>query len=224
MFRPLLGTWQHRCAAGAQEQAWIPPDGCQDLVGIALPGGPVQWHVYALSSQAETIALPAGARLRGFRLAPGTQVNTEALLQRTHTLDLDDAPRATALLADTCTLDARVEESLQALVHAPSVTQAARSLCVSPRTLERLLHQHTAHPPAFWRSLARVRQTAHCLAAQPHWPLAEVAALHHWADQPHMNLAFRHWLGCTPRQLQRDPQRLGLLLQSGYGDQGLFTP
>jgi len=39
-----------------------------------------------------------------------------------------------------------------------------------------------------------------------------------------MNLAFRHWLGCTPQQLQRDPQRLGLLLQSGYGDQGLFTP
>lgn len=69
-----------------------------------------------------------------------------------------------------------------------------------------------------------MRQTAHCLAAQLHWPLAEVAALHHWADQPHMNLAFRHWLGCTPRQLQHDPQRLGLLLQSGYGDLGPFTP
>jgi transcriptional regulator GlxA family with amidase domain len=95
---------------------------------------------------------------------------------------------------------------------------------VSPRTLERLLHRHTAHTPAFWRSLARVRQTARCLAGQPHWSLAEVAALHHWADQSHMNLAFRHWLGCTPRQLQRDPQRLGLLLQSGYGDQGLITP
>lgn len=203
-----------------QEQAWIPPDGCQDLVGIALPGGPVQWHVYALSPQAETIALPAGARLCGFRLAPGTQVDTEALLQRTHALDLelDDGQQAMALLADTCTLDARVEESLQALAHAPSVTQAARSLGVSPRTLERLLHRHTAHPPAFWRSLARVRQTAHCLAAQLHWPLAEVA------DQPHMNLAFRHWLGCTPRQLQHDPQRLGLLLQSGYGDLGPFTP
>ena len=111
-----------------QEQAWIPPDGCQDLVGIALPGGPVQWHVYALSPQAETIALPAGARLCGFRLAPGTQVDTKALLQRTHALDLDDGQQAMALLADTCTLDARVEESLQALVHAPSVTQAARNL------------------------------------------------------------------------------------------------
>ena len=195
-------------------------------MGIALPGGPVQWHVYALSPQAETIALPAGARLCGFRLAPGTQVDTEALLQRTHALDLelDDGQQAMALLADTCTLDARVEESLQALAHAPSVTQAARSLGVSPRTLERLLHRHTAHPPAFWRSLARVCQTAHCLAAQLHWPLAEVAALHHWADQPHMNLAFRHWLGCTPRQLQHDPQRLELLLQSGYGDLGPFTP
>lgn len=189
-----------------------------------MPDGPVQWHVYALSPQAETIALPARARLCGFRLAPGTQVDTEALLQRTHAMDLDDGQQAMALLADTCTLDARVEESLQALVHAPSVTQAARSLGVSPRTLERLLRRHTAHPPAFWRSLARVRQTARSLAALPHWPLAEVAALHHWADQSHMNLAFRHWLNCTPRQLQRNTQRLELLLQSGYGLPESFTP
>ncbi|MBL8364523.1 MAG: hypothetical protein JNN14_04500, partial [Comamonas sp.] len=90
-----------------QEQAWIPPDGCQDLGGSALPGGPVQWHGSALSPQAETIALPAGARLRGFRLAPGTQVDTEALLQRTHAMDLDNGQQAMALLADTCTLDAR---------------------------------------------------------------------------------------------------------------------
>ncbi len=208
----------------AQEQAWIPPDGCQDLVGIALPGGPVQWHVYALSPQAETIALPAGARLCGFRLAPGTQVDTEALLRRAGTLGLDDGQQAIALLADTCTLDARVEESLQALALAPSVVQAGRALGVSARTLERLLHRHTTRPPTFWRSLARVRQTARSLAAQPAWPLAEVAALHHWADQSHMNLAFRHWLGCTPRQMQRDAQRLSLLLQSGYGDQGPLTP
>ena len=126
-----------------------------------------------LSPQAETIALPAGARLTASGLAPGTLVDTDALLQRTQIRAgpgrwVGHGPG----LADTCTLDARVEESLQALAHAPSVTQAARSLGVSPRTLERLLHRHTAHPPAFWRSLARVRQTARCLAPAPtgHWP------------------------------------------------------
>lgn len=189
-----------------------------------MPDGPAQWHVSVLSQQAETIPLPAGAQLCGFRLAPGTQVNTDALLRRTQGLSLDNAQQAVTLLADTCTLDVRVEESLHVLAQAPSVTQAASTLGVSPRTLERLLHRHTAHAPAFWRSLARVRQTARSLAALPHWPLAEVAALHHWADQSHMNLAFRHWLNCTPRQLQRDTQRLELLLQSGYGLPESFTP
>ena len=224
MVQSLLGRWQYTCAGKDQEQAWIPPDGCQDLVGIALPNGQVQWHVYALSQQAETIMLPAGARLCGFRLAPGTAVDSDTLLQRSHALDLDDDEQAITLLADTCKLDARVEDSRHALAQAPSVTQAASALGVSPRTLERLLRQYTGHPPVFWRSLARVRQTAHSLAGLPHWPLAEVAALHNWADQSHMNLAYRHWLGCTPRQLQRNTQHLGQLLQSGYGNQKPITP
>lgn len=213
----LLGMWRHQCATGTQEQAWIPPDGCQDLVGIALPGGAVQWHVYALSMRAETIALPVGALLCGYRLAPGTVVDTETLLRRAHALDLEDESRALTLLAESSTRDPRVQESLQALATTPSVAHAANSPGVSPRTLERLVRAQTGQTPTFWRTLARVRQTALSLDLHRTWPLPEVAAAHGYADQAHMNLAFRRWLGCTPTQLQRDAQRLTLLRQSGFG-------
>lgn len=213
----LLDMWRHQCAAGMEEQAWVPPDGCQDLVGIAPPGGAVQWHVSTLSMRAETIALPVGALLCGYRLAPGTVVKTETLLRRAHALDLEDEARARTLLAESSARDTRVQESLQALATAPSVAHAAGSLGVSLRTLERLVLAQTGQTPIFWRTLARVRQTARSLDLRRSWPLAEVAAAHGYADQAHMNLAFRRWLGCTPTQLQRDAQRLALLRQSGFG-------
>jgi len=216
MTTTLLSVWHHQCAE-TLEQAWIPPDGCQDLVGVAVPGAPVQWHVYALSTQAETIELPVGALMCGYRLAPGTVVDTTALLQHAHTLDLEDFSRTKALLSDATTLDLRVQESLQALATSPTVALAAGGLGVSQRTLERLLRKQTGQTPTFWRALARLRQTARSLGLHAAWPLAEVAAAHCYADQAHMNLAFRRWLGCSPARLQRDTQRLDLLVQSGYG-------
>ncbi|WP_298208408.1 helix-turn-helix transcriptional regulator [Acidovorax sp.] len=179
-----------------------------------MPDGRVDWHLFTLAHRAETAQLQPGTAMRGYRLRPGVQID-QALLARIGAADtLEDEEDIRARLLEATHCDARVQDALTALAHTPSVRQAARELGVGVRTLERLLRSATHHPPQFWRSLARMRQTCHSLAST--MALAEVAALHGYADQSHMNLSFQHWLGCTPRQLRAHPERLALLGAEGY--------
>lgn len=214
----VLAVWRHTvepCAGDRAATAWVPPDGCQDLIGIALPGAAVQWHVFALAPQATDIPLVPGTRLWGYRLCPGTQVNIPALLNAMACVEGEDEHRALQWIGQTCHHSNPVQQSLEALAQAPSVADAARALGVSERTLQRLVRAHTGQSPAFWKGLARLRQSAHSLA-QAQFSLPDVAALHGYCDQAHMNLAFRHWLGCSPGQLRRNPERLALLQADGY--------
>ncbi|GAB4090086.1 AraC family transcriptional regulator [Hydrogenophaga soli] len=214
---PLLTAWVHTASAqpGADEPAWIPPDGCQDLIGVQTPDGVTTWHVFALAQRAETVCLPPGVSVRGYRLHPGSQVDDATLLALTRHQPFEADAEVRTALAHTSRLNPNVQEALHALAHAPSVAAAAHSLGVSLRTLERLTHRHTQQTPGFWRGLARVRQAARALTTP--CPLAELAVDHGFSDQAHMNLAFRHWLGCTPTQLRASPDRLALLHATGHG-------
>jgi AraC-like DNA-binding protein len=214
---PLLTAWVHTASAqpGADDLAWIPPDGCQDLIGIQSPDGATTWHVFALAQRAETVPLPKGVCVRGYRLHPGSQVDEATLLALTRHLPFEADAEVRTTLAHTSRLNLHVQEALHALAHAPSVAAAAHGLGVSLRTLERLTHRHTQQTPGFWRGLARVRQAARALTT--HSPLVELAVDHGFSDQAHFNLACRHWLGCTPAQLRASPERLVLLHATGHG-------
>lgn len=218
MSSPVLCTWDYvvpEDAPATALQAWIPPDGCQDWIGVALPGGPVHWHLFALAGHAALVTLTPGTRMRGYRLHPGMQVNHTLLHQCRPSYALDDEASVQALIEDAVLCDHRVQDALGALSQAHSVRHAAQELGVSVRTLQRLILQATAQSPKFWHSLARVRQACRSLPGAR--TLADVAAMHGFADQPHMNLEFQHWLGCTPGQLRTDAQRLPLLHAEGYG-------
>lgn len=214
---PLLTAWVHTASAepGADDPAWIPPDGCQDLIGVQTPDGVTTWHVFALAQGAETVCLSPGVNVRGYRLHPGSQVDEATLIALTRHLPFEADEKVRTALAHTSRLNPSVQEALHALAHAPSVAAAAHGLGVSLRTLERLTHRHTQQPPGFWRGLARVRQAARALTTP--CPLAELAVDHGFSDQAHLNLAFRHWLGCTPTQLRANPERLALLHATGHG-------
>lgn len=213
----VIAVWSHtvQARAGVPTTAWVPPDGCQDLIGVVLPDGTVQWHVFPLAAHASEVPLLPDTRVLGYRLYPGTRIDSGHLLESTRGLDAQDEQGALQRLAQCCTRSPRVQEALEAIACRNSVARAAASLGVSERSLQRLLLEHTGQSPVFWKGLARLRQSAHSLALSE-LPLAHVADMHAYADQAHMNRAYRHWLGCSPGEVRHHPQRLALLRQSGY--------
>lgn len=217
MTSTLLTAWIHHAQPDevTNGPAWIPPDGCQDLIGMEKPDGTTTWHVFTLAQHAQTVWLPPGVRVRGYRLRPGSQIDENTLIALTRQLAFDADTEVQTALSLSSHVEPRALEALQTLAHAPSVTAAAKSLGVSPRTLERLTIRTTRQTPNFWRGLARVRQAA-CSLRTDH-PLADIAADHGYADQAHLNLAFRRWLRCTPGQLRASPDRLALLQDTGHG-------
>jgi AraC-like DNA-binding protein len=210
----LLHLWRHTChTAGG---SLVLPDGCLDVIGLQRPGqAPPRWKISNLMDHAERVSAPAGTRYLGYRLKAGAQINRDHLLKAINGFELDDTPRVMDRLTETVRLDPRVSEALQALSEERNVQVAIKQLGVSERRLQRLLRAATGRPPVYWKRLARLRQTARELDGTT--PLAHLAHDHGYADQAHMNLEFRLWLGLTPRQVQTQPPLLALLAESGHG-------
>ncbi|MFG6449503.1 helix-turn-helix domain-containing protein [Roseateles sp. BYS180W] len=208
----LLEQWQHQCTQAASFAVW--PDGCQDLIGWQDPGSPAQWKLTALMDRAEWVQAPPGRRYRGFRLAPGVQVQAPSLLQAVARLELDDHPSVGQHLEAFTHCDPRVQEALAALATHATLPAARRALGVRERTLQRWVQQATGRTPLYWLALARLRRALRQLP-QLDMPLADLAAAQGYTDQPHMNLEFRRWLGQTPGALRRQPA--GIALASGHG-------
>jgi len=204
------------------------PDGCSDLILHVSASGQPGWQVSALADAAMHVPGCAGEWWLGFRMHPGTTIDTGALLKSVHAIwrrpvlmngqcGLDAEQEAALLMAIEAhtRLDPCVQEALHALAHARSVGKAAQSLGVSERSLERLTRRATAQPPRFWRGLARVRRAAQQLGTAQ--PLAEIAADQGYADQAHFSRDCLRWLGQTPALLRRSPPLLTTLAQVGYG-------
>ncbi len=201
----------------------ILPDGCRDLV-LHLGQGPASanWQVSPLDDCARRVDSPGGGRWFGWRLRPGTQVRHSLLLQAVAGLNLEPhidadtmARQVVPRLADFCLTDPRVDEALAVIAEATSTAAAVRALGVSERSLQRLLTHATGRPPAFWRSLARIRRAVGALEGPT--PLAEVAADHGFTDQAHFSRECRRWMGLPPAQLRHEAQMLRTATASGYG-------
>lgn len=167
----VLARWQFTTADASATT--VLPDGCSDLILHVSASGQPGCHVSALADAAMHVPGRTGEWWLGFRMQPGTTIDTGALLKSVHAIWTRpcvvngqgglDAEQEVALLKaiDTHTrLDQCVQEALNTLAHARSVGNAAKSLGVSERSLERLTRRATAQPPRFWRGLARVRRAA----------------------------------------------------------------
>lgn len=222
----VLASWEF--ATTNASATTVLPDGCSDLILHVDVRGQARWHVSPLADVAMVVPGCAGEWWQGYRLQPGTTVDTSALVSAAQATSnrvaisrlqtgLDAEAEADLLEAiDAHTrLDSRVQEALHALAHTHTVEQAARGLGVSERSLERLTKRATSLPPRFWRALARVRRAAQQLATAQ--PLADIAADHGYADQAHFSRDCLRWLGQTPASLRRSPHLLTTLNQLGYG-------
>lgn len=226
----VLARWQHTTTDASPTT--VVPDGCSDLIlHIDAQGGCV-WHISPLGNAAMEVPGRAGELWLGYRLQPGVSIQRTALLSAAQALWEQAQWHAHASAAHPCVdaalekavleaidthvhLDARVQEALHTLAHAPSVGHAAKALGVSERSLERMALQATGQPPRFWRSLARVRRAAQALGSRA--PLAAIAADHGYADQSHFSRDCLRWLGATPLRLRQSPALLATVAQAGYG-------
>ena len=209
----ILAEW--RSAPRSDTCVSVIPDGCRDLIMHVAPGAAPYWFVSSLDARTYTVSIGAGAFMKGFRLRPGARINEERLLasvQRRHCRDEEIRDRISGF---TC-LPPRVAGALDCLASGVgSINEAAARLGVSRRSLQRLLKRETGPPPAFWLMLARVRRAARTVSEQ--LPLAEIAALHGYADQAHMSRDFRRWLNVSPSELRSGSSILTQLSQPGYG-------
>lgn len=190
------------------------PDGCRDLIVARATDGAPRWFISPLADSALQVAGATGERFAGLRFHPAVRLDEAALLAAASRLDADDPLALGNRIEEHARLDTRVAEALQALASGPRVTAACRALGVSERSLERLLQAATARSPRYWQGLARARRAAAALAGGQ--ALAEIAADHGYADQAHMNRAFRRWFATTPARLRADPVLLAMALEPGY--------
>ncbi|MEM9908451.1 MAG: helix-turn-helix domain-containing protein [Cyanobacteria bacterium P01_D01_bin.44] len=213
----VLESWQFTTTDSCS--AIVIPDGCRDIIMSASSDGSLAWKITDLDTQSHTVHLDSDVRLMGVRLKPGTQIAEPQLLRaisRSMAAGEQDAQAVKSWLNDFCHLSRAIAESLECLRSRPkTVTQAAKWLGVTPRTLQRLLISQTGRTPSFWLQLARARQAARSL--QGPMPLADIAAIHGYADQAHMSRDIKRWFGLSPRSLTRDTEQFDRLTDSGYG-------
>ncbi|MEM8808811.1 MAG: helix-turn-helix domain-containing protein [Cyanobacteria bacterium P01_G01_bin.38] len=212
----VLETWQFTTTGSCS--AIVIPDGCRDIIMSVSPDGSRAWKITNLDTQMRKVYLDQGVRLVGMRLRPGTQIAESQLIRSMSglmTAGEQDVQAVEGWLNDCCHLSGAIAESLECLRSRPkSVTQAAKWLGVTPRTLQRLLISQTGRTPSFWLQLARARQAARSL--QGSVPHADIAALHGYADQAHMSRDIKRWFGLSPRGLTRDTEQFERLADSGY--------
>jgi AraC-like DNA-binding protein len=201
--------------APASRRSLVLPDGCRDLIRVCPSGARPRAFVSALYDTAGEVACACGDRFVGYRLHPAAVFDEEALLASTRACVDRDEPSVLVRVADLVRLDADLDEALLALAESRGVAEARRALGVSERSFERSLTAATGRPPAWWRSLARVRRAAAALVGDD--PLVVIAADAGYSDQAHMNRDFRRWFGLSPGRLRAMPELLSVAVASGYG-------
>lgn len=185
------------------------PDGCQDVLIVEPPRGPVRILLTSIDYRPCHADLAAGVQLRGYRLRPGATMSTAALAA------IARAPaHVESILADACGEWSDLDDAIQTLAEpGMTVEVAARR---SPRTMQRQFKARHLPPPDFRRLLSRARCAAAMLASSG--PLAMIAGECGFADQAHMTRDIRRWFGATPAQLCRSRHVLDLLRQSALGN------
>jgi len=208
----VLATWE--VTVSTDDTSIIIPDGCQDLIMLSLAGSKPSWFVSPLFDKTHTVTLASGSTMLGFRIRPGTRINEKKLLgsMSEYSYELD----AINERLDTFTTYKKpVEEALHFLASdVRTVTQVAKKIGITPRTLQRLVMRETGKTPVYWMMLARARKAARGLHSTIR--LSELADFHSYADQAHMCREFKRWFNISPSLLRNSPNMLIQFYHKGY--------
>jgi AraC-like DNA-binding protein len=208
----ILDTWQ---STPTKDTDFIViPDGCMDLI-VQLPkNAPPYWFISPLATHSNSVSIKGDVISQGFRLRPGSNIDKTKLLQSVcnQHLEIQDIY---CRIEHSCYLNPGVSDALQCLaLELNTVSETAKQLGVSERTLQRLLLKETGKPPSYWLSLARVRNCAKHVLGYP--SLSQLAFDFGYSDQSHMSREFKRWLNVTPSKLLFDSVQYQQLQEAGY--------
>lgn len=213
MTATIIASWQHH--SQGQTSSVILPDGCQDLIFKQVAGQPPNWFISPLYDEPTTVKITHSCTMVGYRLLPGTAINTESLLKMLGGSTPDTAEVASRIAAFTSRSHA-VTEMLSCMAQKNiSVKEAASDLGVHVRSLQRHIVAATGRTASYWIRLARVRRTARAIRSNSN--LLEIAYDFGFSDQSHMTREFRHWLGQTPQAVKYSPVLQKHMAEQGYG-------
>lgn len=195
-----------------------PVDGPIDVVGIRFrPGG------------AAPLLAPEATELRD--LSPDVR---DAMPRWRSVLELaarladlaPDARRETAL-DRAATWLARADAEDPAVLAAARLARAtrgragvgdlARTIGLTPRTLERRFRRAVGIPPKFTLRVERFREAGRLLDREPDAPLSRVAYRAGYADQPHMTREITELAGISPARWAAERRRVAFV-QDGEAD------
>ena len=181
---------------GKDTESSVIPDGCRDVIVKNL-NGTLSLFVSPLFVTTLPVKLQANESMEGYRLAPGTQLDEQALLCEAG----KDYHKLSASLITACSMrSSNIDEYLSCIKEQPvSINRISRSLGVSQRSLQREISKRTGKPPVYWLRLTRARQSAMALATSSH--LSEIPYDFGYSDQAHFCREIKHWFGVTPVQL-----------------------
>jgi AraC-like DNA-binding protein len=208
----ILDTWHYtseedNCHA-------VVPDGCRDIILEQTNDGNVHCFISPLVRTTYTVEIKKGKKLAGFRLAPGTDIQKKALLDYTRVTNIDDLLNGD-WLSEFCSIQRSIKEALDCLrSEIASISQAAKQLGVSPRTLQRLVKAETDKSPHFWFSLVRARRCVKLLKNQ--MDFIDIALASGYSDQAHMTRELKKWFGCTPLHIKASQEIYDEINQIGY--------
>jgi len=194
--------------------ALIIPDGCRDIIMKRIDGEQPYCFVSPLFDHTETIVIEENTSLIGFRMKPGVHISEKELLKAV-TKKSCQTEDIHSLLDDFTNINHATEEALNCLSnHVNSVKQAATTLGVSTRTLQRLIYNNTDRTPNYWFQLARARRTARDLCKPI--PLVNIAETHGFSDQSHMSREIKRWFSISPSEIINRPDMVRQLTDEGY--------
>ena len=213
--QPILATWSF--TAQASRPTAIVPDGCRDIIIRMRDHEPSIVFATELDDTTRTVHVRTGDSFFGFRLQPGVGIRPElsSALSRLATCPADAETIREFLIEPP-----DMAELLAAVQNARGTLDAAKSLGVSSRTLQRKLTDATGRNPSWWRRLARLRKSAKFIASAEidQIALADLAFQFGYCDQPHMTREFQHWLGVSPHMLRKNGAIADALVSTGFGD------
>lgn len=208
----LVDTWE--ASPTTNETSLIIPDGCRDLILTQRKGERPYWHVSPLFERTRPILSVSGSRLKGFRLQPGARINESHLLASLNN-EHDDELTILDKLNSFAYRDENTAEAVACFASGVArVTDAAKRLGVSSRTLQRFTLKATGQTPSYWLKLARVRKAARDLYTST--PSVELAYQHGYSDQAHLCRDIQYWFTLSRSELTRSTAILGQLEDTTY--------
>ena len=207
----------------------ILPDGCRDLIIKTHQANnqaeSVLWFVSPLFEHTQAVQTQANTHSLGFRLKPGMQIEQEKLVKYMPLFKLDNEAvnhdkkaisQLEDILNEVTSIKPCVEEALTSLASdLTNITQVAKQLGMSTRSLQRMLIKETDKSPSYWFQLARARKAAKHLGQTN--AMADTADLYGYSDQSHMCREFQRWFKLSPTQLLNDAMLMAQLDSTGYG-------